>query len=160
MKWIKSQMKMRLRLRLIWEWEFIWELWDDLWDFIWEFIWVHVSSYENYEMTNESSYELIWELWISYEGTTSWLMWLMSSFVNDVLIVKQYGLSSVTLNFLCGIISVEWAALVIGFFNLHSKATIVAPNGTIVEESFKVRHFLFFFTSRKAGQHVLQVQEQ
>ena len=58
--------------------------------------------------------------------------------------LKQYGLSSVTLNFLCGIISVEWAALVIGFFNLHSKATIVAPNGTIVEESFKVGIFFSF----------------
>ena len=37
--------------------------------------------------------------------------------------LKQYGLSSVTLNMLCGVVSVEWAALVIGFFHLHSDGT-------------------------------------
>ncbi len=33
--------------------------------------------------------------------------------------LKKYGLSAVSLNMMCAVLSLEWATLVIGFFHLH-----------------------------------------
>ncbi len=48
--------------------------------------------------------------------------------------LKKYGLSAVSLNMLCAVLSLQWATLVIGFFHLHYDFKEVAPNGTVVRE--------------------------
>ena len=50
--------------------------------------------------------------------------------------LKQYGLSSVTLNMLCGIVSVEWAALVVGFFHLHGGKVYMNMMDSMVAAEF------------------------
>ena len=46
--------------------------------------------------------------------------------------LKKYGLSAVSLNMLCAVLSLQWATLVIGFFHLHYEFTETAANGTVL----------------------------
>lgn len=50
--------------------------------------------------------------------------------------LKKYGLSAVSLNMLCAVISLEWATLVIGFFHLHYEHKYTAANGTEVVDKY------------------------
>ena len=44
--------------------------------------------------------------------------------------LKKYGLSAVSLNMLCAVISLQWATLVLGFFHLHYKHVEKLPDGS------------------------------
>ena len=50
--------------------------------------------------------------------------------------LKKYGLSAVSLNMMCAVLSLQWATLVIGFAHLHYKAEIELPNGTTVVKEY------------------------
>ncbi len=44
--------------------------------------------------------------------------------------LKKYGLSAVSLNMLCAVLSLQWATLVIGFFHMHTEYRVELNNGT------------------------------
>ncbi len=50
--------------------------------------------------------------------------------------LKKYGLSAVSLNMMCAVISLQWATLVIGFFHLHYEHEVTLQNGTVVVEKY------------------------
>lgn len=45
-----------------------------------------------------------------------------------MMFLKKYALSSVSLTMVLSVITLEWAALVIGFFHLHESHTITAAS--------------------------------
>ncbi len=50
--------------------------------------------------------------------------------------LKKYGLSAVSLNMMCAVISLEWATLVIGFFHMHFDHKVKLNNGTVITEEY------------------------
>ena len=50
--------------------------------------------------------------------------------------LKRYGLSAVSLNMMCAVISLQWATLVIGFFHMHPYQKVHLENGTDIEVDY------------------------
>eukprot|EP00094_Tigriopus_californicus_P000211 TCALIF_00205-PA protein Name:"Similar to rhbg-a Ammonium transporter Rh type B-A (Xenopus laevis)" AED:0.58 eAED:0.58 QI:0/0.22/0.1/0.6/0.44/0.4/10/0/697 len=47
--------------------------------------------------------------------------------------LKKYGLSAVSLNMMCAVISLQWATLVIGFFHMHYDADVLIEDGEEIQ---------------------------